>query len=119
MSEHHPTVTAQISDEMVRIYKDLYGRGPTHSRTHYAGPDIVLCTLENTLTPAERTMADMGELQRVRDIRLFFQHAREADFREAVERVTGRRIRAFVSGIDPEADVSSEVFYLHPLADAD
>ena len=43
---------------------------------------------------------------------MFFQHAREGDFREAVERVTGRNVVAFVSGIDATADMSCEVFYL-------
>jgi uncharacterized protein YbcI len=70
--------------------------------------------LENTLTPSERRMVDLGEHQRVRDIRTFFQHATEPDFIEAVEQITGRTVRAFVSGTDTEHDVSSEVFYLRP-----
>jgi uncharacterized protein YbcI len=56
----------------------------------------------------------MGEHQRLRDVRLFFQYARESDFREVVERITGRRVRAFVSGMDAAQDVSCEVFYLEP-----
>jgi uncharacterized protein YbcI len=105
---------AQISNEMVRLYKNLFGRGPTRARTHYAGSDAILVTLESSLTPAEQTMVEMGEHQRLRDIRMFFQHAREDDFREVVERITGRRVRAFVSGIDTKQDVSSELFYLEP-----
>jgi uncharacterized protein YbcI len=76
---------------------------------------MIICSLENTLTPAERTMAEMGEHQRLRDVRLLFQYAREADFREAVERVTGRRVRGFVSGMDTKEDIASELFYLVPL----
>ncbi|MEA2377538.1 MAG: hypothetical protein QOD13_1445, partial [Thermoleophilaceae bacterium] len=41
----------------------------------------------------------------------------ENDFRESVERITGRKVRAFVSGIDTDTDVSSEVFYLERPAD--
>jgi uncharacterized protein YbcI len=110
------SVTAQISNEMVRLYKELFGRGPTHARTNFAGPDTILVTLENTLTPAERTMAEMGEHQRLRDVRLFFQYAREKDFRDTIERVTGRRVRAFVSGMDTREDVATEIFYLAPEA---
>jgi hypothetical protein len=33
---------------------------------------------------------------------------------ETVEQITGRSVRAFVSGTDTEHDVSSEVFYLYP-----
>jgi len=60
-------------------------------------------------------MVAMGEHQRLRETRMFFQHAREGDFREAVERVTGRSVIAFVSGIDTTADMSCEVFYLEPV----
>ena len=104
----------QISNEMVRLYKQLFGRGPTKARTVFAGPDAVLCTLENSFTPAERNLAEMGEKQRLRDTRLYFQYATESEFREAVERITGRRVRAFVSGLDVDHDVSSELFYLEP-----
>ena len=52
--------------------------------------------------------------RRVRETRLFFQHACEANFRESVERITHRKVRAFTSGTDTIQDVSSEVFYLEP-----
>ena len=39
----------EISNAMVQIYKDQFGRGPTKVRTHYAGPDTLVCLLENTL----------------------------------------------------------------------
>jgi uncharacterized protein YbcI len=99
---------------VVGLYKQLFGRGPERARTYFAGPDMVVCSLEKTLTPAERTMVDMGEHQRLRETRLFFQHAREDDFRAAVERVTGRRVRGFLSGTDTTQDLSCEVFYLEP-----
>ena len=103
-----------VSNEMVRIYKELFGRGPTRARADWAGPDALLCTLEDSLTPAERNLAKLGEDQRLREVRMFFQHATESDFRGAVEAITGRKVRAFVSGIDTDQDVSSEVFYFEP-----
>ena len=42
-------------------------------------------------------MAKLGEHQRRRDIRTFFQHATEAEFVSAAELATGRKVRAFVS----------------------
>jgi uncharacterized protein YbcI len=115
VEERGRSVTAQISTEMVRLYKDLFGRGPTSARANFAGADLVIVTLEDTLTPAERTMAELGEHQRLRDVRLFFQYAREQDFRDVIENATGRRVRAFISGMDTRADVACEVFYLHPV----
>jgi uncharacterized protein YbcI len=105
-----------ISNEMVHLYKELFGRGPTRAWTHFGGPDTIICSLERTFTPAERSLAAMGEHQRLRETRMFFQHARERDFRDAVERITGRRVTAFVSGTDTTADVSCEVFYLEPAS---
>lgn len=106
------SVRAEISREMVRLYKEQFGRGPTRARTEFAGPDIVISTLEDSLTPAERRMAEMGEDQRLRDTRTFFQHATEKDFCVVIERLLKRKVRAFVSGIDTARDVSAEVFYL-------
>src|SRR5215203_1937237 len=105
----------ELTNAMVRLYKELFGRGPTKARTAYAGPDAILATIQNSLTAAERNMVDLGEHQRVREIRMFFQHASDSEFRNTVEQITGRKVWAFVSGIDTDEDVSSEVFYLEPI----
>ena len=97
---------------MVRLYKSRFGRGPTRARAHFAGPDLIVCTLEDTLTPAEKRMVELGEHQRLRDLRLYFQHVSEDQFREIIERVLGRKVRAFISGIDTRKDVATELFYL-------
>jgi uncharacterized protein YbcI len=110
----HDSIRAEISREMVRLYKELFGRGPTRARTEFAGPDLVICTLEHTFTPAERSLVEMGEHQRLRDTRLYFQAATSDKFRGVIERVTGRKVRAFISGLDAEVDICSEVFYLEP-----
>lgn len=107
-----------ISNAMVKLYKELFGRGPTRARTNYAGPDILISTLRDTLTPAERSLVALGEFQRLRDTRTFFQHAAEAQFRGAVEEATGRKVVAFTSGIDVKEDLSSEVFYLESQDEA-
>lgn len=106
------SVRAEISREMVRLYKEVFGRGPTKARTEFAGPDIVICTLENSFTLAERKLVELGEHQRLRDTRMYFQHATENQFRETIERILGRRVHAFISGTDTVVDVSSEIFHL-------
>jgi len=108
----------EITNAIVRLYKELFGRGPTKARTNYAGPDTLVATIENSLTAAERNMLELDEHQRVREIRMFFQHASESDFTSTVEEITGRKVRAFVSGMDTYRDVSSEVFYLEPVTAA-
>jgi uncharacterized protein YbcI len=59
----------------------------------------------------------MGERPRLRDIRMMFQYATEDKFRAAVEEATGRKVRAFMSGVDVDQDISCEVFTLEPLSD--
>jgi uncharacterized protein YbcI len=108
------SIRAELSREMVRLYKEQFGRGPTKARTDFAGPDLVICTLERSLTPAEESLAGLGEHQRLRDTRLYFQYATEEDFRGVVERVIGRKVRAFISGMDTKEDVALEAFYLEP-----
>ena len=111
-----PSLLAQVSTEMVRLYKEQFGRGPESAATTWAGSDTLLCTLHKSLTPAERNLVAMGEQERLRDTRLFFQHAAEVEFREVVERLTGRHVRAFISGMDVDRDVAAELFYLEPDA---
>ena len=112
--ERRGLMMVEISNAMVHLYKELFGRGPTKTRTSYAGPDLLVSTLENSLTRIERTMADAGEHERLRDLRMHFQYLGEDDFVQAVERITGRTVRAFVSGMDTKRDVASELFYLEP-----
>ncbi|HEX8649189.1 MAG TPA: DUF2294 domain-containing protein [Thermoleophilaceae bacterium] len=111
-------VTAAVSNAMVKLYKEQFGRGPTKTRTAFAGPDTLLCTLQDSLTPAERNLVKMGENQRLRDVRMFFQYASEDEFRGTVEQITGRKVWAFISGIDVCEDVSVEIFYLEPEGEA-
>jgi hypothetical protein len=40
---------------MVGLYKELFRRRPTKARTHYAGPDTMVATIQNSPTPAEPT----------------------------------------------------------------
>jgi len=81
-----------ISNEMVRLYKERFGRGPTKTRTNWAGSDVLVVTLEETFTPAERSLRRMGEHQELRDLRMLFQYASVDEFCEPVERLTGRRV---------------------------
>jgi uncharacterized protein YbcI len=114
IEQHDGDMLSALSNEMVALYKSHLGRGPTKSRANWAGEDALLVTLEDSLTPAEHRLVEMGEHVRLRDARTFAQYATVPEFVEIVERITGRRVRSFVSGIDTWADVCSEVFYFHP-----
>ena len=113
--EEHARVLMGVSNAMVRLYKEQFGRGPTATRTRWCGDDLIVVVLEETLTQAERNMVKMGEHQRLRDLRMFFQYASVREFCEPIEEFTGRKVRSFLSGTDTEVDgLSTEVFVLHP-----
>jgi uncharacterized protein YbcI len=118
MTEPSDNPMLALSNAMTKLYKDLFGRGPTKVRSAYAGPDVVVVTLENTMTQAERNMVRLGERQRLRDVRLFFQHSSAEELKRPVEEILGRKVRAFVSGIDTDADISVEVYLLDPAKSA-
>jgi uncharacterized protein YbcI len=110
-----PSVLQDVANEMVKLYKDQFGRGPTRSSAHWCSPDLLTVVLEDTFTPAERNLVTMGQHERLRETRIFFQYATVSEFCDPVERLTGRRVRAFISGIDTRADGASvETFLLHP-----
>ena len=112
---YRSSVLREVSNTMVRLHKEQFGRGPTKARSDWAGNDVLVCLLEDTLTPAERKLIEMGEHQRLRDARLFFQYSSVREFCEPVERLTGRTVRAFMSAIDTEANgLVTELFVLYP-----
>ena len=114
-AEARSSVLMEISNVLVKLFKQQFGRGPTSARSFWVGPDAVTCFLEDTLTPAERNLVKMGEHQRLRDTRMFFQYATVREFVEPVEQITGRTVRSFLSAVDTEVDgLCVETFILYP-----
>jgi uncharacterized protein YbcI len=110
-------VLRDISAGMTRLYSEHFGREPATVETHFASPNLLICVLYGSLTPVERSLRDVGERQRLRDLRLILQHSAESQFRAIVETVSGRRVLGFMSGMDVNLDHSCEVFTLAPEAD--
>jgi uncharacterized protein YbcI len=103
-----------ISQAIVRIHAEHYGKGATQAKT-YAWDNLVVTVLRDVLTTAERTLVDVDRADTVREVRSTFQFTMEATFREAVERLTGRRVHSFMSQVDPSRGVGVEVFVLEPV----
>ena len=110
-SQGHGDMLLAISNAMVRLYKDHYGKGPTKARTYHQ-EDVITCVLRGGLTRAERTLLGAGHSDAVMRGRHMLQSALREQFVEAVETLTGRRVIGFMSGNAPEADMSVEVFVL-------
>jgi len=111
---HGSTALQAVSNAMVRLHKEQFGRGPTNARTNFAGPDGMMCVLRDALLPAELKMIEMGSQERVRDSRVAFQAATAPEFIAAVEQIVDRKVIGFASGVDPDANVVFECFYFEP-----
>jgi uncharacterized protein YbcI len=111
MSTLDGALRAQISNEMVRLHSEYYGRGPTKAKVYVDG-DLVAVVLEETFTPAEKTLIARGESEGIQDIRRRFQRAMADQFRSIVEQATGREVRSFLSETDLDNDVAVEIFLL-------
>lgn len=108
-------VAAEVSNTIVRLYTDFYGRGPIKAKT-YLMDDYVFTILEESMTVAERTLVRAGQEDLVRTFRLAFQTQMYETFVGAVERVVGRRVLTYQSQIAFNPEVCIEFFL---LGDAD
>jgi uncharacterized protein YbcI len=103
---------AEITNGIVRLFSEYYGRGPTRAKTYMLENRYVVTVLRDTMTTVERTLAEKGERDLVRRVRLTFQEAMAASFKGVVEDVLGRRVEAYHSQILIEPDVGFEFFIL-------
>jgi uncharacterized protein YbcI len=110
LADERTSVLQDVSNALVQLHKEQFGRGPTKARSHFAGPDGLLCSLEQVLLPAERKLIELGDADHVRETRTRFQVATSTEFVAAIEAIVGRKVRSFASGIDAENDVVFETF---------
>ena len=105
------SLSAAISNAVVRLLHDYTGRGPTHARTTI-GPDTIVVTLRDSLTKAERTLAARGQALEVLAMRRAFQNTMREDMIAAIESLTGRKVEAFLSDNLHDPDVAVEIFLM-------
>jgi uncharacterized protein YbcI len=109
-TEQRDSIMLAVSNAMVRLHKEQFGRGPTKARSSYAGRDTLVCTLESVLVPAEQKLIELGQEERVRDTRTSFKAATQGEFIAAVEQLVYRKVRAFAGAVDVRANVAYEIF---------
>jgi uncharacterized protein YbcI len=112
-------LNAEVSNAVVRIHREYLGRGATKARSFHRG-NVIVTILEDTLTQAERSLADHGKLEAVMQMRQEFQEAMSHDLVTEVERLSGHRVTAFLSDNHFDPDIAAEIFILDaPLAGED
>jgi uncharacterized protein YbcI len=113
----HGELLVALSNRIVAIYKEFYGKGPVKVRSWYLD-DVVVCVLRGALTRSEQTFVEIGRGDRVVLQRDSFHEVAEPVFMEAVEELTGRHVETVLNATQEEHDVSTLVFLLEQPEDA-
>jgi uncharacterized protein YbcI len=110
-SDRPHSVRAEVSNAMVGLKKDFYGKGPTKAKT-FLNDNYVFCVMEGGLTRNEQTLIERGHEDLVRNYRLRFQEAMEGPTVEAIQRITGRSVMGYHSQIVFNPERAFEIFVL-------
>ena len=109
----HGDILTAISDGIVGLLKEYYGRGPTEAKSYFQD-DLVVCVLRGGFSRVEQTLLDEGRGAAVIQQRMEFQEIMRGRFEEVIERATGRKVIGFMSGNQQDPDMMCEVFILAP-----
>jgi uncharacterized protein YbcI len=109
----HGDILTAISDGLVSLLKEYYGRGPTQAKSYFED-DLVVCILRGGYSRVEQTLLDGGRGGAVIEQRMEFQDLMRRRFEEVVESATGRQVIGFMSGNQQGPDMMCEVFILAP-----
>jgi uncharacterized protein YbcI len=103
---------AEITNGIVGLFTEYYGRGPTRAKTYMLDEIYVVTVLRDTMTTVERTLVENGHEDQIRSVRLTFQEAMADSFKSVVERALGRPVAAYHSQLLVDADIGFELFVL-------
>jgi len=112
-TSNHGDVLTAISDGMVALLKEFYGRGPTRAKSYYQD-DLVVCVLRGGFSRVEETLLEGGRGPAVIQQRMEFQEVMRERFAGVIEDATGRPVIGFMSGNQQHPDLMCEVFILGP-----
>lgn len=101
-----------VTDAIVALHLHHYGRVPATAKTQLLGDDLLACTLEGIYTEVEKTMIELQRAPEVRATRKDFETATSHKFIRVVERLSGRRVAAFISNYHVGPDLAVELFWL-------
>jgi len=108
----HGDKLAAVTNGIVHLFREYYGRGPNKAKSYILDERIVVCVLEDTMTTVEQTLVKCGEHDMVRQVRLKFQEAMADEFTTVVEKAMGRGVAAYHSQLTMEPDMGFEFFVL-------
>ena len=88
-------LSAALANEIVALMADYTGRGSPKSRC-YIHENLIVCVLHDSLTKGELSLVNDGKEEAVLAIRRTYQESMRTELIEIVERLTGRKVSAFM-----------------------
>lgn len=110
-------LTLTISAAIEQLYARFYGHDRTTATT-YINDNVVVCVLQRILTEGEDALIAQGAEAEVLDGRVAFQTDTEDEFTAAIERLTRRRVVAFMSANQTSPGLACELFFLEAASGA-
>ena len=104
---------ARISNRVVQLHKEYYGKGPTKAKTYFQD-DLVVVLMRGGFTKVEQTLLESGRGESVITQRMHFQEAMRPHFKDVIEEELGRKVAGFMSGSHQAPDLLGEMFILEP-----
>ena len=105
---------AAVTEAMVGFHQRYYHREPVSAKTMLLGDDLLACVLGGVYTDVEKTMIEIQRSTLVQETRNAFQTAMQDKFINTVQKLSGRRVLAFVSNHHVGPDIEIELFLLVP-----
>ena len=109
-----PELLSAVTEAMVALHQRYHHRAPVTAKSMLLGDDMLVCVLGGVYTEVEKTMIELEHKTIVQGTRSKFQDAMQHKFIEAVERLTGRHVLAFISDSHVGPDLEIELFMLAP-----
>ena len=103
-----------VTASMVELHKRYHHRKPVTAKSQLMGGDLLVCVMGGVYTEVEMTMIELQRHTIVAETRNAFQTAMQEKFIRAVERLSGRRVIAFLSDSNVGPDLEIELFVLVP-----
>jgi uncharacterized protein YbcI len=105
---------AAVTAAMSSLHEHYHGRAPASAKSRMMGDDLLACVLGGVYTEVEKTLIELERGVIVQQTRSAFQTAMQQRFIAAVERLSGRRVLAFISNHHVGPDLEVELFVLAP-----
>jgi uncharacterized protein YbcI len=101
-----------VTKEMVAMHERYHHRVPASAKTQLLEDDLLAVVMGGVYSDVEKTMIELQRSTLVQETRSAFQETMQPRFIDAIERLSGREVLAFISNSHVGPDLEIELFVL-------